>query len=1317
MDPTSHAFSRQLACMAGHAYPHATPSLQQQPDPLGMMDNPKMGPMMRALTEDDSLMSQPPISAHPGVGFPQNSYPGHQYHSSFSPGRNAQNLQFYSQGPLNASGPDYPANPLQSPGYGIGGGFGHYQRQIPTPSPVMGGGIGSPNGQHGASYPRSASAGPTIPSPIMMQGASMYSNSHTTPSTGNMYMHAIPTSSPQLSHSSPLPSRNMRSPAALHSPKSTTSPVSFSCSSPSSVNASSYGQSVSSQPICERTQNTYSASKSPSMGRTFQYSSYNQGVNPQQAQLVPNPRRGAHDQADGSVKSSSYMELINSSSPPPPPVSKQQKMDSQSTSVSVITNSKAKQTNKKENPRNDTGSLPKLEEMVAFLGEPSMNAVNHCTPLTTESQHPAKEQPGNNHVKTMQQEEKHETLQNNSVRDEDQSPICDRIQPFSEQSRKFVSASVALSETGNGKEKKTEQSNHSSKSSEDIVKLGEKTLTYSVKRTSEPEKCLVVNGEKGNGDVPQMDKDKIRRDTSDVEKSCKDVEVSDRSSETALKVQQGIKEFCATVPLTSNETVKGGENFEESSSLEKNDTKSLNISKYQRETSPGKRHNQKIVTSQNGGDEKRVGDCFIKASNEGTDEGLLSKDASSKGPPQNGNQNETSEKEGGSLGSHKYEEGREGKVGRLSEVRDHETEKSAQTGHYANYGKVTLSERGSSQGMVETVEQNQTANSCMTRKPRKEVDRTSCGDGDSGGCGEDVKDSQTGCSSEEKSCDDSKCDEQDNCRKVSTVVKQEVRSAMLHKGALDNSDSTTEQDQTLTKGGTNSSEGIVKGDIEREGGTKREDRGVVKGVVCQRILIPITKDPQDGAVSIDKFQSNNSSSDNEPVGKTAVVEGRKVKVESVNVPVSGFEVNNPKKEGDKQTVALGGDMTKSPMKLNSASIVITPLRLPGSSHAPNLKRKQPDSESPSGDQSTLPLKKRKGRPPGSKSKVKKESTSKQTKKRGRQQPSGFVDDERQELSKFKHLNQAKKVFKSRGSDSPNRGPILSIKGSIENVLSSQVVNSADGGPSKTKRVTRVVSVPSLLTPKGPTSEPSNLTVHPRGKWRCAFCGKPSFFGILGDLFGPYYPSGIQLEQSDSKETQMNNQSPSSSGTSSKNSTPKVPPNRKMPSSRSSPKSRNKIVKTYPGKTKNGPTFLSTSPPSGNVKVLKVFPVKNEKKGQTHAGPSQDKAPTSPRGWASDREVEKSEVWVHEDCLVWSQGVFSVGGILYGLHAAVKEARLVECTRCKEKGATLGCRTKGCKKAFHYLCAIEVGCLLHEHNFSMTCPQHKNKKLKMREDPT
>ncbi|KAG7459367.1 hypothetical protein MATL_G00209900 [Megalops atlanticus] len=91
--------------------------------------------------------------------------------------------------------------------------------------------------------------------------------------------------------------------------------------------------------------------------------------------------------------------------------------------------------------------------------------------------------------------------------------------------------------------------------------------------------------------------------------------------------------------------------------------------------------------------------------------------------------------------------------------------------------------------------------------------------------------------------------------------------------------------------------------------------------------------------------------------------------------------------------------------------------------------------------------------------------------------------------------------------------------------------------------------------------------------------------------------------------------------------------------------------------------------------------------------------------------DNTEFWVHEDCGVWSAGVFLVRGKLYGLEEAIRLAQETVCSACHRLGATLGCFFKGCPNKYHYSCAVQSDCVLNEDNFTMKCPKHKNKSLK------
>lgn len=91
-------------------------------------------------------------------------------------------------------------------------------------------------------------------------------------------------------------------------------------------------------------------------------------------------------------------------------------------------------------------------------------------------------------------------------------------------------------------------------------------------------------------------------------------------------------------------------------------------------------------------------------------------------------------------------------------------------------------------------------------------------------------------------------------------------------------------------------------------------------------------------------------------------------------------------------------------------------------------------------------------------------------------------------------------------------------------------------------------------------------------------------------------------------------------------------------------------------------------------------------------------------------LDLDECWIHEDCGIWSAGVFLVRGRLYGLGEAARLAQETVCSECQQTGAIMGCFQKGCPRNYHYRCAILSGCVLNEDNFSIRCPEHKNKLM-------
>ncbi|KAG1941457.1 transcription factor [Pimephales promelas] len=96
----------------------------------------------------------------------------------------------------------------------------------------------------------------------------------------------------------------------------------------------------------------------------------------------------------------------------------------------------------------------------------------------------------------------------------------------------------------------------------------------------------------------------------------------------------------------------------------------------------------------------------------------------------------------------------------------------------------------------------------------------------------------------------------------------------------------------------------------------------------------------------------------------------------------------------------------------------------------------------------------------------------------------------------------------------------------------------------------------------------------------------------------------------------------------------------------------------------------------------------------------------------------AELWIHEDCSIWTAGIFLVKGKLYGLEEAIRLAQGTVCSHCHMVGATLGCFFKDCPNKYHFPCALQSDSALNEENFTMRCPKHKvdfSRRLKAQDE--
>lgn len=81
------------------------------------------------------------------------------------------------------------------------------------------------------------------------------------------------------------------------------------------------------------------------------------------------------------------------------------------------------------------------------------------------------------------------------------------------------------------------------------------------------------------------------------------------------------------------------------------------------------------------------------------------------------------------------------------------------------------------------------------------------------------------------------------------------------------------------------------------------------------------------------------------------------------------------------------------------------------------------------------------------------------------------------------------------------------------------------------------------------------------------------------------------------------------------------------------------------------------------------------------------------------------VYVHINCALWSSEVYEdMDGRLHNVSKALSR-RVIKCTKCNKRGATIGCCHIGCKSSFHFKCLIESDGLLLENKLTY-CDKHK-----------
>ncbi|RZC40560.1 histone-lysine N-methyltransferase trithorax [Asbolus verrucosus] len=81
-------------------------------------------------------------------------------------------------------------------------------------------------------------------------------------------------------------------------------------------------------------------------------------------------------------------------------------------------------------------------------------------------------------------------------------------------------------------------------------------------------------------------------------------------------------------------------------------------------------------------------------------------------------------------------------------------------------------------------------------------------------------------------------------------------------------------------------------------------------------------------------------------------------------------------------------------------------------------------------------------------------------------------------------------------------------------------------------------------------------------------------------------------------------------------------------------------------------------------------------------------------------------WVHINCAFWSSEVYEeIDGSLQNVHSALSRGRIMRCSYCKQKGATVDCCFKNCCETYHFICARTAKCHF-THDKTVYCCSHE-----------
>ncbi|KAK2885134.1 hypothetical protein Q8A73_021608 [Channa argus] len=298
------------------------------------------------------------------------------------------------------------------------------------------------------------------------------------------------------------------------------------------------------------------------------------------------------------------------------------------------------------------------------------------------------------------------------------------------------------------------------------------------------------------------------------------------------------------------------------------------------------------------------------------------------------------------------------------------------------------------------------------------------------------------------------------------------------------------------------------------------------------------------------------------------------------------------------------------------------------------------------------------------------------KKHKRSQSSSMFSPKEPEI-KLKYINYKEE---KRDMRLDNFSPFIHVEHQQSSLSHCTVINYPEEARTQHKKGPHPQAHPSsfisAVVPSTSCLQPGQASTHSQHQHAlvCCLCGQSANAMDLGDLYGPYYPEGYQPSTKTPASTlnvkkdqdDYSDSDSSSCSVRSKGRKRAIPPTL-QPLRKGAQLKQKGLLESH--------RWNSDRPSSPAVK-----------RARSEGGS------TNVEDWYSPPvlPLEPCEYWLHEDCGIWSAGVFLVKGKVYGLEEAVKVAQETMCSMCHDPGATLGCFFKNCPNKYHYRCALESG---------------------------